>query len=329
MSLELRQLRHVLAVASHGSFARAALALRLSQPALSRSVQGVEAMLGAALFYRQSSGTAPTDAGRLFIERARQVVQLAESLDRQALAERVFQYGEVAAGGGPYPSRTILPRAMARFIEASPRVTARLLVRDWDDLLRSLQRQEIDFFVAETSTLEKDPQLALVPMAEHPLFFVARDGHPLKGRRDVVAAEALAYPLVSLSRLPPRILESMRAVQRGALERGIMPCAFPAAECNDQGAMVEIVRGSNAIMAATLPGVARELERGELVVIGSEPWMRLRYGIVRLKGRPTSVEAEMLIGFVLEAERENAIDEERLIARWVAPVRPARRKRPR
>lgn len=327
MSLEFRQLRHLLAVADHGSFARAADTLQLSQPALSRSIQALEGLLGAVLFHRRSSGTVPTDAGRLFIDRARQVMQLADSLDREALAERVFQYGKVTFGSGPYPAQTIIAAALARFTDASPRVTARVLVRDWDDLLHSLQRSEIDFFVAETSTMEKDPGLVIERLAEHPLYFVARAGHALAGRRGVTAAETLAYPVIALSRISPRILEPMRQAQRRALDAGSLPRAFPAAECGTQGVATQIVRSSDAIMAAALPSVARELERRELVVLGSEPWLHLQYGIVKLKGRPMSTEAEQLLACVLEAERATTLEEERLIARWAPnrPVRPTRR----
>ena len=326
MSLELRQLRHVLALADLGSFARAAVALQISQPALSRSIQGVERALGAPLFRRQRSGTFPTDAGRLFIERARQVVALANTLDRQGQADRVFQYGRVTIGSGPYPAHTVLAPALARFVVACPHVTAALQVRDWDELMQGLQRREIDFFVAETSTLEKEAHLAVEPMGLHALYFVARSGHPLAGRRDVTTVEALAYPIVSPGRIPPRVLEPVRSAQRVAQQRGIVPRAFPAAECASLGALVRIVPGTDAIMAVSLGSIRGELERGEFVLLGTEPWLHLRYGIVRLRGVPASPEAEQLAALVRESERAAVAAEERLIARW-APLRPARRKR--
>jgi DNA-binding transcriptional LysR family regulator len=324
MSLEFRQLRHVLALADLGSFARAAGALRLSQPALSRSIQGVEARLGTPLFERLRSGTVPTDAGRLLILRARQVVQMAESLDRQLFADREQQHEHVCVGVGPYPAQTIMSLALARLIGANPGVTAQVLVRNWDDLLRGLQRQDIDFFVAETSTLDNETRLAIEPMAAHPLYFVARSAHPLAGRRGLTAADAFAHPLISLSRISPRILEPMRAAQRKARERGVPVRSFPAVECNALGVAMQIVRNSDAIMVATLPSVSRELESGDLVLLGSEPWLNLRYGIVRLKGHPLGAAAEKLVELVREAERATTLEEERLVS-----LSTRRRKRPR
>jgi len=328
MSIELRQLRHVLALADLGSFARAAVALRISQPALSRSIQGVEQRLATTLFDRRPSGTVPTDTGRLFIERARQVVALAESLDRDALADRLFHYGHVAVGAGPYPAQMVLGPAVARFTATNPRVTVRLLVHDWDELLRSLQRREIEFLVAETSTLEQERSLEIEPLATHPLYLSARRGHPLAGRPGVTVADAVAFPIVSLTRIAPRILEPVRAAQRRAHERGAAARAFPAVECNALDAMLQMVRNSEAIMAAPLPGIARELERGEIVLLGTESWLHLRYGIVTLRAHARSAAAESLLGFIREAERATALEEERLVARWATNrrARPIRRQ---
>lgn len=326
MSLELRQLRHVLALADLGSFARAAAALGISQPALSRSIQGLEEALGSPLFRRRRSGTRPTEAGELFVERAREVVTLANALDRQEQADRVFQYGRITFGSGPFPVYTVLAPALARFIAACPHVTAVVKVRDWDELLQGLERREIDFFVAETSTLEKEPHVAVEPIGVRPLYFVARRGHPLTGRRDVTTVDALSYPVLSLSRIPPRILEPVRTAQRVAQDRGVVPRAFPAAECSSLEALARVVRDTDAVMAVTLASVAAELDRGELVLLGTEPWLNLRYGIVRSRTAPLGADAAQLATFIREAERDAAFEEASLVERW-ASVRPAPRKR--
>ena len=82
MALELQQLRQVIALAEHGSFVRAAAALHISQPALSRSIQNLEQRFGSELFLRSSGGVVPTDVGRLYLERARDLLRMADELDR-------------------------------------------------------------------------------------------------------------------------------------------------------------------------------------------------------------------------------------------------------
>ena len=76
MALDLHQLRQALALLEHGSFVRAAAALHISQPALSRSIQALERNFGNELFLRSASGVVPTDVGRLYLERARDLLRM-------------------------------------------------------------------------------------------------------------------------------------------------------------------------------------------------------------------------------------------------------------
>ena len=186
MGFELQQLKQVIALAEHGSFVRAAAALHISQPALSRSIQNLERRFGSELFVRSSGGVVPTDRGRLYIERARDVLRMADELDRDAVTRGTLGTGRVAVGGGPYPAESFLGPAAVRFIEQYPKVSVQLHARNWDELLQELRSRELDFFVAETSTLQREPELEIAPMpSAHSLHFVARAGHPLAGRNTV------------------------------------------------------------------------------------------------------------------------------------------------
>ena len=71
---DLRQLRHFVALAEHGHFARAAAAVHLSQPALCRSIQALEASLGYNLVDRHSRGISLTAHGSLVLEHARRLL---------------------------------------------------------------------------------------------------------------------------------------------------------------------------------------------------------------------------------------------------------------
>jgi DNA-binding transcriptional LysR family regulator len=319
MAFDLRQMRHVITLAEHGSFARAAEALRMSQPALSRSVQRLEQQVGAELFLRSAVGAVPTDIGRLFVQRARQVVQLAEDLNQAVVSSRSLRSGMVTVGGGPYPSESTLSLALARFVDAYPKVNVRLQVRDWDELLRRLRTRELDFFVAEISTLQHESDLDVAPMSEHPLYFIGRAGHPLAARGRATSTETFSYPFISPARIPPRILEPMLAAQRRAAPTEA-PRAFPSVECNSLAAVKRIVAGSDALTAVTLSCISSELEGGQFELLGDEPWLTVRYGIVGLKGHPMSAAATRLREFVIEAERAVSLAEVQLITRW----KPAR-----
>jgi DNA-binding transcriptional LysR family regulator len=315
MALELQQLRQVIALAEHGSFVRAAAALHISQPALSRSIQAIERQFGSELFLRTSSGTVPTDLGRLYLERARDLLRMADDFEREAVHRGALQAGRVAVGGGPYPSEAVLARAAARFAEQFPGISLRVRSGDWDELLQRLRSRELDFFVAETSTLHHEADIEVAPLdATHALYFVARAGHPLALRSDLPVAELLSWPFITPGRVPPRILDPLLSMLRGAKGR-----SFPAIECNGLAPLKRILASSDAVSASILSCISRELEDGSLVLLGTAPWMHLHYGIVSLKGRPWTQAAGRFVEFVRDAERDTAQDEQRLARRFGTP----------
>ena len=316
MSLEVRQMRHVLALVEHGSFARAATAVGLSQSALSRSIQSVERETGSQLFVRTASGVEPTDSGNAFIARIRQIVQLTEDLDRDLVSDRGLQSGHVHVGAGPYPAQSMLTDALSRFVADYPRIVVRVMMREWDELLRRLRGREIEFFVAEYSTFGGETDLDIEPMETHPTLTLARRGHPLAARAPISFEDGFAFPYASLTRIPPRGLEPIRALQRRMPEALTAQRVFPALEFNALEALKQIVLGSDALMVAPPSCVLHELESGRLVAIGSAPFLSLRYGIVRLKTQPLSAAAARFREYVLKAERDFTEREKVLLERW-------------
>jgi len=328
MALELQQLRQVLALAEHGSFVRAAASLHISQPALSRSIQNLERRFGSDLFVRSSSGAVPTDLGRLYIGRARDVLRIADELDREAVSHGNLQTGRVAVGGGPFPADAVLGRAAGRFVEQHPGVSVKVQARDWDELARQLRSRELDFFVAETSTLHREPDLEVMPLpAEHPVYLVARAGHPLAGRGRVSIEDALEWPLATPGRVPPRVLDPLLSAHRTASKRIATARPLPSIECNSLATVKRVVANSNAITGTMLSCISSELESGRLVLLSQEPWLHLQYGVTSLKGVPRARVAERFLEFVLDAERETAREEQQLIAQYDAKRARGRRAR--
>jgi len=317
MALELQQLRQVVALAEYRSFVRAAAVLHISQPALSRSIQAVEREFGSNLFVRSSAGVIPTDMGRLYIERARDLLRMADELQGEALGHAALSTGRVDVGGGPFPASAFLGLAAARFAEQFPRVGVRLHAGNWDDLVHPLRSRTLDFFVAETSLLTREPDLEVVALpVRHPLFFVARAGHPLTRKAGSVrAADVTEWPFATPSRIPPRVLDPFLAAHREGSARSVKLHPFPAIECNGLEPLKRIVASSDIVTATILPCIADELEQGSMRLLATEPWMHLHYGIISLRGRPWTHTAEAMRDLVLQAEQAATELGQRLLER--------------
>jgi hypothetical protein len=202
-------------------------------------------------------------------------------------------------------------------VELYPRVSVQLHARDWDQLLRQLRSRELDFFVAEFSTMQREHDLEIAPMpTPHTVYFFARAGHPLTATGAAGISEMLAWPFVTPSRIPPRVLDPLLAARRSAARSGTAQRAFPAIQCDGLAPAKRILGSSDAISASILSCISGELESGQFELLGTEPWLHVHYGIVSLKGRPWTQAAERFREFVLEAERAATVEEDQLATRF-------------
>ena len=164
---DLRQFRHFVALAEHGHYARAAEAVNLSQPALSRSIQALEGQL-LPLVERGSRGVALTAHGRLVLEHARRLLAGHRALHNAVSQLANLDSGELRLGGGPFPAARLLPEALAGFSSAHPRVRVVLLIENWQTLRQRLLDDAVELFVADIRELQGDPQLRIHPLREYP-----------------------------------------------------------------------------------------------------------------------------------------------------------------
>ncbi len=113
--MELRHLRYFLAVGEASNFTKAAVQLRVAQPALSRQVQDLEDEIGVDLLRRSSRGVTLTAEGKLFLEEVRELLRRADESVEKVRALARGEFGELHVGYAPAPSVEILPPTLAAF----------------------------------------------------------------------------------------------------------------------------------------------------------------------------------------------------------------------
>src|SRR4051812_9190192 len=98
MSLNLHLLRLFAAVAKHGSFSRAAEALHISQPAVSKGVREFEAQVGGRLLERGPSGVTLTEAGQALMRHAAMLFGAERAAEKELAALRGLTRGSLSVG---------------------------------------------------------------------------------------------------------------------------------------------------------------------------------------------------------------------------------------
>jgi DNA-binding transcriptional LysR family regulator len=178
--LDLRNLRHLIVLARHLNYVRAADELRITQPTLSRSIQALERQLKVRLFDRNRGGSVNlTPHGLMIAERAGFLLTDAEDLERDSSLSAQGKSGRIRFGMAPMPARALLPRLLSDRLNAAPGVTNEVVVRDVEALWGMLIAGEVEFFVSPNPPLHDLSEVRVERLGTFPLSLIVRTGHPL------------------------------------------------------------------------------------------------------------------------------------------------------
>ena len=311
--MDLRQLRYVLALAESRNYLRAAEALHISQSALSRSIQSLEATLGVTLFDRDKRKVEPTEFGRLLIEHARKLDHAARDLDRDLALARGLDSGELRIGAGPYGGATLVAKTVGRLCAKHPNLRTTVVIGPWEELPDRLRAREIDLMVADFRNIRGKDEFELIELASHPAVVVCRPGHPLLSEAWPGIAAVFRYPLVG-PRVPP---EDVAAVLQFAPEEAraaILRRGFLAVTCDSTPVLKTVVQNSDAVCMVNVFMVADELRQGTLVALPAvEFGRRGAFGVAWLRSRTLSQPARAFLELLQEHDAELLALEESLL----------------
>jgi DNA-binding transcriptional LysR family regulator len=142
--LSLEALQVFVRSAELRSFSKAAVALGLSQPSVSRPIADLESRLGGPLFYRTGRGVALTELGEILLPRARALLESAEQLSTDALAFGKSPAGNVSVAALPSTMQTLAP-ALYGYIRAhAPGIRLRIVEGFSDQVERWVSEGSVD-----------------------------------------------------------------------------------------------------------------------------------------------------------------------------------------
>src|SRR6056297_2090812 len=131
---DLRDLHNLLSLEEHRHFGRAATAVGLSQPALTKSIQRLEKQMGGLLFDRSRSRIAPTALGDDVVARAKSIMEEVAELRRSVDLFLGLKIGTVTIGVRPAMSEPYVARAIAAVAESHRNTQVRVRVDHWQQL---------------------------------------------------------------------------------------------------------------------------------------------------------------------------------------------------
>ncbi|MEV0980229.1 LysR family transcriptional regulator [Streptomyces sp. NPDC049915] len=177
--MEIRQLRHFMAVVTEGSFTAAARSELIVQSALSTSVRNLERELGADLFERTGRRVVLTEAGRALLPQARALLAGAEAARDAVAAVSGLAAGRVSVGTIQTLTCVDLPAELAAFHQEFPGVQVSVRDAPVGELTDALRAGEVDLAFLAPDGRELPEGLDRYAAWQEELVLITAPGHPL------------------------------------------------------------------------------------------------------------------------------------------------------
>lgn len=292
LHITVRQLQVFNAVARRHSFVRAAEELHLTPPAVSMQIKQLENQLGLPVFERGAGEVRLTAAGEFFLVHARKILgSLKEAEDLVARLRKV-ETGRLALGMLS-TAKYFLPRLLTGFLREHPGVEVSLVEGNREQLIQSVQRNEVDLAVMGRAPGELEARAEVIGV--HPLGIIAPPQHPL-AKAEAVPPERLATEAFVIRESGSGGRAAMEAFFRDSHVRPPILMQMSSNETIKQAVMAGM-----GLSFLSLHTAAVEIERNLLTLLRVPGLPVLRnWHVVHRRARVLSPVAESLRYFLIE-----------------------------
>lgn len=282
--MDMKRLRYFIAIAELEHFGRAAQALNIVQPALTRQIRQLETELGVALFDRSKRGVSLTDAGRHFLERMRDVVADYDRACSEVIHVAKGRFGALSLGFIEVSSwHGLVPETVRAFRQSLPDVHLALQSMTSVEQLAAIRGLKLDCGFVYNGP-ENDPELGHEAVGEHQVMLAVPQGWALARRSSVSLRDLSAMPLISFNRAESTDYHDglIAALQRAEVQLDIVY------EAANETIMLALVNSGMGV-ALVNEGQKWRVPSGVIMIPVDDLELRLRLGFFWNRGgqRPT------------------------------------------
>ncbi|WP_017905942.1 LysR family transcriptional regulator [Pseudomonas asplenii] len=290
INFDLNDLQAFRAVVEQGSFRKAAQAINISQPALSRRVEKLEEALGVRLFERTTRRVSLTQVGRAF---APTVERLLDDLDVALLGitdVASTRLGHVTVACVPSAAYYFMPKVIAHYHRQYPKIRIKVLDSSANDVHAAVLSGEADFGLSFTGNLQ--PEIEFELLVEERYVVACRRDHPLAQRASVSWRELYQQDYISLDKTSGNRFLLDQALIRITPEK---PGVCETRHVTTMIGLVEAGLGVAAVPTMAMPGPEHPSLTSVPLI---EPEVVRKVGLLKRRGRvltPAALELERLI----------------------------------
>ncbi len=273
---------------------------RITQPAVSASIAELESSLGISLFERTGKGMLVNKAGEILLLRAKRALAELRHVEADIAALNGKTQGLVMIGSHPLSRTVILPRAIARVLDAHPHLCISTVEGRTEDLTSGLRKGDLDFILCTLRPGQTYNDLVEIPLLTDKMSVFVRSGHPLTRLAKVSLNDLMkAQWILPASRTPTRELFDLSFTYMS----GTLPNS--PVETSDLSILRSLLLNSDLITALSPQQLDVEYRLGVLQMLDFEFEKSARViGLVQRANSHPSPGAAALIAAIQEVARE-------------------------
>lgn len=193
--MELKQLRHFVAVVDAGSLTGASNVLHITQPALTRSIKNLEAQLEADLLERKARGVLPTKAGTRLYHQAKVILNETTRAASDITATARGELGSIRVGVAAMFSGEQMATILGRLAETVPRLKVDVIEGVFEELITDLKHARVEAILSIAPTGVTDDSIEFEPLLSVKSHFVAGTDHPLAQKKTLTVADLTEHKM--------------------------------------------------------------------------------------------------------------------------------------
>jgi len=295
MSLRLEDLDYFLAVARHGQVRRAAADANVSQPAISKGIQRLEAELGFPLFARSRRGMALTVPASAFLQRIGSLRANLGDAIKEAADLHLGALGVLRAGVSPLYAQRLFVPACLRLHRERPAARITVDVNLNDALIAALRRGDIDFSL-NALPASLPVELQATPLIADDLCLVVREDHPLLTKRRLRLTDLAGAAWM----LPGPKVAARRSVEARLAEAGLAPPRVVVEVGNTAAQLTGLLLGSDLIALMSESLLSSPNNRGVAALPMADARFRRQIGVMTRRDARLPPLAERFIEILRE-----------------------------
>ncbi|HKB91459.1 MAG TPA: LysR substrate-binding domain-containing protein [Opitutaceae bacterium] len=267
--MELRHLRYFVAVAEELNFRRAAERMHVAQPSLSKQIKDLEYELSATLLERNTSHVSLTDAGKVFLNEAHELLKRAEHATVLVRETAAGRHGTLTIGNIAALSMSVVPEGLAAFRKQFPEVDVTLVeARSPTEHFAALQSGKIQIGLTGSVNANLPPEFESILVLECPIYIFLAAGHRLARKSSLLVSHLKGEPLLAIVQANGTSLHS-EICRQFYIDRGIKPS--PIKLVDGLESLIAMIAGNlgvsflpGALSLSRKSGIVRKLIRDDL-----------------------------------------------------------------